>query len=301
MTPQEAINWIRLDIDMAKFDPSTGEEAYLNDDAKKVIEALELAIEALEKEVPQRPMKNIDTFIKIKDLYQLNCPTCGNYIGYGNSKGGTLSKFTCVHDRCGHCGQKLQWQVMRMTAEKSIKILKAVKELKDDAIYTLTDLTEAYRMAIEALSKQCASTGQADQCGNNTEMVDQFRDSTKMTEDVPDIHVGKTDFQPGNKFILELGQERRMFGEFEIAGTDLYVETRLLEKLTRYDPEAKLDSAQPERKTGRMSNKDWIDFLCEQFEISRTSARDMLHEMMKCKKEDNFKRIFNPMLKEGEG
>ena len=133
-----------------------------------------------------------------------------------------------------------------MTAEKSIKILKAVKELKDDAIYTLTDLTEAYRMAIEALSKQCASTGQADQCGNNTEMVDQFRDSTKMTEDVPDIHVGKTDFQPGNKFILELGQERRMFGEFEIAGTDLYVETRLLEKLTRYDPEVKLDSAQPE-------------------------------------------------------
>lgn len=62
-----------------------------------------------------------------------------------------------------------------------------------------------------------------------------------------------------------------------------------------------LPSAQPERKTGRMSNKDWIDFLCEQFDISRTSARDMLHEMMKCKKEDNFKRIFNPMLKEGEG
>ena len=63
----------------------------------------------------------------------------------------------------------------------------------------------------------------------------------------------------------------------------------------------KLPSAQPERKTGRMSNKDWIDFLCEQFDISRTSARDMLHGMMKCKKEDNFKRIFNPMLKEGEG
>ena len=75
---------------------------------------------------------------------------------------------------------------------------------------------------------------------------DQFRESTKMTEDVPDIHVGKTDFQPGDKFILELGAERRMFKEFEIAGTDLYVETYLLEKLTRYDPEVKLDSAQPE-------------------------------------------------------
>ena len=62
-----------------------------------------------------------------------------------------------------------------------------------------------------------------------------------------------------------------------------------------------LPSAKPERKTGRMSNKDWIDLLCEQFDISRTSARDMLHEMMKCKKEDNFKRIFNPMQKEDEG
>ena len=56
----------------------------------------------------------------------------------------------------------------------------------------------------------------------------------------------------------------------------------------------------PEIKTGRMSNKDWIDFLCEQFDISRTSARDMLHEMMKCKKEDNSKRIFNPMQKDGD-
>lgn len=41
-----------------------------------------------------------------------------------------------------------------MTAEKSIKILKAVKMLKDDAIGTLIDTTEAYKMAIEALSKQ---------------------------------------------------------------------------------------------------------------------------------------------------
>jgi len=190
-----------------------------------------------------------------------------------------------------------------MTAEKSIKILKAVKELKDDAIYTLTDLTEAYKMAIEALSKQSAISEQADQCGNGTEMVElkkrtiterliiaeslinsviadsdnnQFRDSAKKIDservslleqeksnslskepseegnsemncsDVPDIHVGKSDFKPGDKFILELGQERRMFKEFEIAGTDLYVETRLLEKLTRFEPNAQtVYSVQP--------------------------------------------------------
>lgn len=47
MTNAEAIRWLQLDIDMMKFDPSTGEEAYLNDDAKKTIEALEMAIAAL--------------------------------------------------------------------------------------------------------------------------------------------------------------------------------------------------------------------------------------------------------------
>ena len=49
MIREDAIKWIRLDIDMAKFDPSTGEEAYLNDDARHVIEAQEMAIKALEQ------------------------------------------------------------------------------------------------------------------------------------------------------------------------------------------------------------------------------------------------------------
>ena len=41
-------------------------------------------------------------------------------------------------------------------------------------------------------------------------------------------------FKKGDKFILELGEERKMFDEFQIAGTDLYVEKYLLEKLTPY-------------------------------------------------------------------
>ena len=52
----------------------------------------------------------------------------------------------------------------------------------------------------------------------------------------------------------------------------------------------RLPSAQPERK--RMSNKEWIDFLSEQFDVSRTSAREMLHGLMKWKAEDNFKKQF---------
>lgn len=41
-------------------------------------------------------------------------------------------------------------------------------------------------------------------------------------------------FKKGDKFILELGEERKMFNEFQIAGTDLYVKKDLLEKLTPY-------------------------------------------------------------------
>ena len=52
-----------------------------------------------------------------------------------------------------------------------------------------------------------------------------------------------------------------------------------------------LPSAQPERN--KMSNKEWVDFLSEQFTVSRTSAREMLHGLMRWKAEDNFKKQFS--------
>ncbi len=56
---------------------------------------------------------------------------------------------------------------------------------------------------------------------------------------------------------------------------------------------------EPEHKTGRLSNKEWIDFLVAQFDISRTSARDMLHVMMQVKREDNFKKQFSGAERKG--
>ena len=56
-----------------------------------------------------------------------------------------------------------------------------------------------------------------------------------------------------------------------------------------YNLICQLPSAQPER----MTNRQWIDFLSAQFDISRTSAKEMLHGMMRWKKEDNFKKMFN--------
>jgi hypothetical protein len=47
MTNNEAAKWIQLYIDLAKIDPTTGEEAYLNEDAKKTLEAMCMAVDAL--------------------------------------------------------------------------------------------------------------------------------------------------------------------------------------------------------------------------------------------------------------
>lgn len=42
-------------------------------------------------------------------------------------------------------------------------------------------------------------------------------------------------FKPGDKFILEIG--KRQLDEYEIVGTDYYIRTSLLKKLTPYNPE----------------------------------------------------------------
>lgn len=43
-----------------------------------------------------------------------------------------------------------------------------------------------------------------------------------------------------------------------------------------------------------------VDFLSEQFDVSRTSAKEMLHAMMSVKREDNLKKQFNKPAKTEE-
>ena len=43
----------------------------------------------------------------------------------------------------------------------------------------------------------------------------------------------------------------------------------------------------------KLTNSEWVDFLSAQFNVSRTSAKEMLHVMMSVKKEDNFKKQFS--------
>lgn len=56
-------------------------------------EAMELAVKALEKQIPKKPKEHCDN----KKLHY--CPCCGSYFG------GTTG-----WERCWKCGQKLDWK-----------------------------------------------------------------------------------------------------------------------------------------------------------------------------------------------
>jgi hypothetical protein len=49
-----------------------------------------------------------------------------------------------------------------------------------------------------------------------------------------------------------------------------------------------------------MTNREWIDLLSKEFNVSRTSARNMLHALMVIKKQDNFKRMYNPLPRKNQ-
>lgn len=91
MTTQEAIDYF--------LDPTGKREQH--------DEAIVMAMRALGMQIQTRPMKSVDTYNE--NFYKLYCPTCGKYIACGNSRVGTLNKFTMSPDMCGHCGQAIDW------------------------------------------------------------------------------------------------------------------------------------------------------------------------------------------------
>ena len=116
-----------------------------------------------------------------------------------------------------------------MTNEEAAAMLERMKNYFLPTSPMLEERREitALDLAISALSKQSASSEQADHIAESDKMVDQFREATKKTDservspfeqeksnsfskepsedgnsemncsDVPDIRVGKTDFKPG--------------------------------------------------------------------------------------------------------
>lgn len=71
------------------------------------IEALRIAIKALEKQIPKKPTTRIDDYYE--NLYRMYCPTCGNSIGRGNKRVGYVVRQYEGQKCCGVCGQQIEW------------------------------------------------------------------------------------------------------------------------------------------------------------------------------------------------
>ena len=66
--------------------------------------AVEIAVEAMQKQIPKKPMIKIDVFNE--NLWNLYCPTCGTWVGMHNKR----LKQTDMHNNtnseiCAKCGQ----------------------------------------------------------------------------------------------------------------------------------------------------------------------------------------------------
>ena len=62
--------------------------------------AVEIAVEAMEKQIPKEPAVMIDTWI---------CPSCNNEIEYQFLLGDNVL-FHGFHDFCPKCGQTINWE-----------------------------------------------------------------------------------------------------------------------------------------------------------------------------------------------
>ena len=85
MTESEAIKEIRFNMSTIGLS---------NEAAKRVVEARDTAINALEKQIPKKPHKNFEKFSGVW------C-SCGKYLGKGY--------FIDKPSYCTDCGQKLDW------------------------------------------------------------------------------------------------------------------------------------------------------------------------------------------------
>lgn len=67
--------------------------------------ALELAISALEKQIPKKPAERRDKYTG-NDV--MSCPNCGAYIGYRDGRTHIVSMYVSS-SRCPECGQAIDF------------------------------------------------------------------------------------------------------------------------------------------------------------------------------------------------
>ena len=91
MNNQEAIRLIRNHPTMCEFPDAYGKPYY---------EAVDMAISALEKQIPKKPEQpKIPRYGMGYEYYDWCCPTCGRFLAFESSKG----------DHHCTCGQAIDW------------------------------------------------------------------------------------------------------------------------------------------------------------------------------------------------
>ena len=70
--------------------------------------ALDMAISALEKQIPKKPDMVADVYMK--NLYNLYCPVCKTKLGNGNSRIGYTDIYNKKGAICDCCGQAIDWE-----------------------------------------------------------------------------------------------------------------------------------------------------------------------------------------------
>lgn len=120
MTESEAIKELKEDI--ALYDNETTRlDASIGTPDRNLIDALEMAIQALEKQIPKKPiLKNGESrsFVDYENGYgeykvtkwqDWVCPICGWFVGqrYNRSQNHSHDQRKCNY--CNECGQKLDW------------------------------------------------------------------------------------------------------------------------------------------------------------------------------------------------
>ena len=93
MTKEEAILILTKDRALCLFNPLTGDDGPLNEDCRMSAEAMNLAIEALEKQIPKKPYKDNENGVYEKE----HCPSCHRSL--------------FPNDHHCECGQAIDWEV----------------------------------------------------------------------------------------------------------------------------------------------------------------------------------------------
>ena len=96
MSNNEAIRLIRKLSMMCEFTDAYGDPI----DSDTYYEAVDMAISALEKQIPKKPTVPVDTWL---------CPSCGESVEYQQKLGDNVL-YHGQHDFCPKCGQAIEWE-----------------------------------------------------------------------------------------------------------------------------------------------------------------------------------------------